>query len=77
MMEEKIWRTYPYLGRKVVDGKTYVVLFVEPELGTVVMTETEEGEIKLGAQLSFDEDSFEYMPPEECVRLSNDFQIKA
>ena len=62
---------YPYLGRRFVDGKPYVVLFTEPETGVVVVNETDSENIVLGKYMSFDEDSFELLPPEECVRLSN------
>ena len=33
-------KKYPYLGRNFIDGKAYVVLFSEEDMGTVVMNET-------------------------------------
>ena len=62
---------YPYLGRKFLDGKPYVVLFTEPDYGVVVVNETTSENIKFGAIMSFDENSFELLPPNEVVRLNN------
>ena len=62
---------YPYLGRNYINGKPYVVLFTEEEKGVVVMNETDSQEIVFGTIGSFDENSFELLPPDECVRLSN------
>ena len=62
---------YPYLGRKFLDGKPYVVLFTEPDYGVVVVNETTNENIKFGAIMSFDENSFELLPPNEVVRLNN------
>ena len=64
-------KKYPYLGRKYVDGKAYVVLFSEEDMGTVVMNETNSRRIKFGTYGSFDESAFEVLPPNECVRLNN------
>ena len=63
--------TYPYLGRHYIDGKQYVVLFLEEETGVVVVNETDSEEIKFGQYGNFDENEFELLPPEEVVRLSN------
>ena len=52
-------KKYPYLGRNFIDGKAYVVLFSEEDMGTVVMNETNSRRIKFGT------------PPNECVRLNN------
>ena len=62
---------YPYLGRNYINGKPYVVLFTEEDTGVVVMNETDSQGIVFGAIGSFDENSFELLPPDECVRLSN------
>lgn len=67
-MEEK---NYPYLGRNYVNGKAYVVMFLEPEFGVVVMDETEGERIRFGMYGDFAEEQFEVLPPEVCVRLSN------
>ena len=66
-MEEK----YPYLGIKEVDGKKYVVLFTEEDTGVIVMSEVNEGKIKFGYVGDFDENEFEMLPSDQCVRLSN------
>ena len=62
---------YPYLGRDYVDGKPYVVLFTESGKGVVVVNETEDHGIKFGDYREFDEDSFEFLPQDEVVRLGN------
>ena len=62
---------YPYLGRNHVNDKPYVVLFTEPETGVVVFDETDSDNIKFGKIAQFDEDSFELLPPDEFIRLSN------
>ena len=64
-------KKYPYLGRNFIDGKAYVVLFSEEDMGTVVMNETNSRRIKFGTYGSFDESAFEFLPPNECVRLNN------
>ena len=64
-------KKYPYLGRNFIDGKAYVVLFSEEDMGTVVMNETNSRRIKFGTYGSFDESAFEVLPPNECVRLNN------
>ena len=62
---------YPYLGRNYVNGKPYVVLFTEEETGVVVMNDTDSQDIVFGKIGSFDENSFELLPPDECVRIKN------
>lgn len=62
---------YPYLGRNTFNGKTYVVLFNDVDMGTVVMNDTESPNIKFGAYGSFDESLFEVLPKEMYVTLSN------
>ena len=66
-MEDK----YPYLGINQIDGKNYVVLFVEEEKGVVVMNETDSDKISFGQIGNFDEAQFEFLPSDQCVRLSN------
>jgi len=63
---------YPYLGRKYLDGKPFVVMFFEEERGIVVMNETGHDELNIGQVKDFDEDSFEYLPNDVDVRLNND-----
>lgn len=62
---------YPYLARNYVNGKAYVVLFIEEETGVVVMTEITNNNIYLGKYGKYDEEAFEILPPSECVRLNN------
>lgn len=62
---------YPYLGINEIDGKSYVVLFLNEEQGVVVMNETESDTIKFGDLKEFDEEKFTPLPPDQCVRLSN------
>lgn len=64
-------KKYPYLGRNYIDGKPYVVLFTEEETGVVVVNETNSPNVKFGAYTFFDEEQFEPLPPNECVRISN------
>lgn len=62
---------YPYLGRTYIKEKPYVVFFIKEETGVVVVNETDSENIFLGKYGLFDEESFEPLPPNECVRLSN------
>lgn len=65
-------RDYPYLGRKVLKEGQYVVMFVEENYGVVVMNEVEGNEnIYFGKLGDFAEETFELLPPTECVRLQN------
>lgn len=66
-MDEK----YPYLGINYIDEKPYVVLFTDEEQGVVVMNETTSDTIKFGYIGNFDENQFEMLPPDQCVRLNN------
>lgn len=66
-MEEK----YPYLGIKQIEDKSYVVLFTEEDRGVVVMNQTNSDKIKFGMIGNFDENEFELLPPDQCVRLNN------
>ena len=63
--------SYPYLGIRQINGKSYVVLFTEEDTGVVVMNETDSEKIKFGLIGSFDETEFEKLPQDQCVRLSN------
>lgn len=63
---------YPYLGRKMIKDKQYVVMFVEEDYGLIVMNEIEDNEnIFFGKLGDFAEETFELLPPDECVRLQN------
>lgn len=62
---------YPYLGRKRIGDKQYVVMFVEEDYGLVVLNDTDEKNIQFGKLGDFAEEQFEILPREECVRLSN------
>lgn len=69
-MEEE--KKYPYLGVRDYKGKQYVILFTEENYGVVVMSEVDDNESLLfGRTGDFDETMFKYLPPEQCVRLSN------
>lgn len=70
-MENKETKRYPYLGRNYVNGKAYVVLFNEPDMGMVVMNDTDNPKLNFATYGSFDENVFEILPPNECVRISN------
>lgn len=68
-MEEK---KYPYLGKRTYKDDEYVVMFTDDNYGVVVMSNvTSVSELKFGQMGEFDESSFEYLTPEQCVRLSN------
>ena len=65
----------PYLGIKYLDKENeqlYVVLFTEDNYGTIVYsTVTNNPKLAFGVTGDFDEDSFEFLPPEQGVRISN------
>ena len=63
--------SYPYLGIRQINGKSYVVLFTEEDTGVVVMNETDSEKIKFGLIGCFDETEFEKLPQDQCVRLNN------
>lgn len=62
---------YPYLGINQFKGENYVVLFVEPDRGIIVMNETDNDKLKFGTIGDFDETQFDVLPQDQCVRLSN------
>ena len=65
-------KKYPYLGKCNIYGKSYVVLFTDEEYGTVVMSEfVDNPKLKFGTIGKFNEEMFEVLPPDICVRLSN------
>lgn len=64
-------RQYPYLGRNYVDGLVYVVFFTEHDTGVIVLSEITNENIYFGKYGEFDEEKFEVLPPELCVRLQN------
>ena len=64
-------KSYPYLGIRHINGKSYVVLFTEEDTGVVVMNETDSEKIKFGLIGNFDETEFEKLPQDQCVRLNN------
>lgn len=65
-------RNYPYLGVKTFEDETqYVVLFTEQDYGVVVMNNTSNENIKFGLISSFDENEFDFLDKEQCVRINN------
>lgn len=71
LLKRKIMIKYPYLGKHYVNGKPYVVLFLEEETGVVLVDETDGDSIQFGQYGHFDENEFELLPPDEVVRISN------
>jgi hypothetical protein len=64
-------RKYPYLGINQVDGKSYVVFFTEPDRGVIVLNETDSETLSFGKVDNFDESQFEFLSPDQCIRLQN------
>lgn len=64
-------RKYPFLGINHIDGKSYVVFFTEPDRGVIVLNETDNEELSFGTVGDFDETQFEFLPPDQCIRLQN------
>lgn len=66
---------YPYLGFKVFDEKddtnSVVILFTSERHGVVVYNGTGMDEYRFGLNGEFDEDSFDFYPPQFIVRLNN------
>lgn len=66
-------RKYPYLGKNIKDGKTFVVFFGEENYGMVVMSEIEDNpKLALGTIGDFDESYFELLPNDVRVYIQND-----
>lgn len=64
-------KKYPFLGINHVDGKSYVVFFTEPDRGVIVLNETDKEELSFGTVGNFDETQFEFLSPDQCIRLQN------
>lgn len=64
-------RKYPFLGINHIDGKSYVVFFTEPDRGVIVLNETDKEELSFGTVGDFDESQFEFLSPDQCIRLQN------
>lgn len=62
---------HPFLGVKEINGKPFVVLFYEQDMGIVLVNETDSKDIYFGLHGEFDENSFEFLDPEIDVRLNN------
>lgn len=64
---------YPYLGKNTVNGKTFVVFFIAPDTGVVIMSDFESGEkFSFGKYFdNFAEELFEVLPPYMQVSLHN------
>jgi len=62
---------YPYLGIKSVDDKNVTVLFTERDKGVVVGNETDNDEYRFGKYGDFDEEEYDFLPQNMCVRLNN------
>lgn len=68
-MEE---RNYPYLAKNTYNGQDYVVLFSEPDRGTIVMSDiTDNPKLKFGVIGNFAEEIFEVLDKDVCVRINN------
>ena len=71
-LEKKTEKQYPWLGKREYKGQEYVILFCEENYGVVVMSNiTEVEEIKFGHIGDFNENLFEPLEPNRCVRLNN------
>lgn len=64
-------RKYPFLGINHIDGKSYVVFFTESDRGVIVLNETDKEELSFGTVGDFDESQFEFLSPDQCIRLQN------
>ena len=62
---------HPFLGVKYLNGKPYVVLFDKEDNGMVVLNATDNEDIKYGTYGEFDEGSFEMLPDDMFVRITN------
>ena len=68
-MEEN--KSYPYLGRRVFDGKQIVIFFLRKNYGVVVTSDDTVQGLSFGTIGDFDETYYEYLDKDLCVRLSN------
>ena len=55
---------YPYLGQKIIDEKTVVVMFTSENEGTVILNETDKEKYKFGLHDEFMEEEFDFFPIE-------------
>ena len=63
---------YPYLAKRMIGNKQYVVFFSEENYGTVVLSEiTDDPDVALGTINDFDESTFEILGPGQIVRITN------
>lgn len=68
-MTDKI---YPYLAKNSYKEHEYVVLFSEPDRGTIVMSDiTDNPKLKFGTIGNFAEELFEVLGKDVCVRINN------
>lgn len=63
----------PYLGVKNLDNNDkYVVLFTDDNYGVIVYSTIQDNpKLAFGVMGDFDEASFDFLPPEENVRINN------
>lgn len=62
---------YPYLGMRKFDDKQVTILFTELGKGVVVDNQTQDDEYRFGRYGEFDEDEYDFLPQNVCVRLNN------
>lgn len=62
---------YPYLGERDFNGKKVVVMFTDENEGTVVLNETDNKDYRFGLHGEFNEEKFDFFPPEKVVRIQN------
>ena len=62
---------YPYLGKIEINGKNVVIMFTDENEGTVVLNESGDDKFRFGRHDEFNEDLFEFLSPEEVVRIGN------
>lgn len=65
--------TYPYLGKNTIKGKTFVVFFIAPDTGVIIMSDFDkESKFGFGKYIdNFAEEMFEILSPEMQVSLHN------
>ena len=65
-------KRYPYLAKNVIDNKSYIVFFIEPDYGVVLHSEiTDNPNLKMGSLNDFDESVFEILPPDVQLNIHN------